>query len=135
MGASTTSGDTITVASSEWVTFLSELTREYMGSHARVEVLGMDFGDQVETENRPFQGIAADTKGGENTIWISLGSLSGEHHAHGVHGVTAIRMLPLHGAGGGASGTVLELETKTGTKTMLTLTRPEDFALPPGTSK
>ena len=35
-----------------------------------VEVLGPDVGYQVETENRPFDGISTDIKDNEQVVWI-----------------------------------------------------------------
>jgi hypothetical protein len=45
-----------------WIPFLAEFTRENRGAHARLEVLAVDQGYQVETENRPFDGVSADAK-------------------------------------------------------------------------
>ena len=129
MAKSTTSAmpPTLDIQKDQWVKFLAEFTRENRGAHARLEVLGADAGYQVETENRPFEGIAADIKDRENTVWITLGSTPSDHHAHGVQKVTAIRVLPPVMS----AGATLEIEAQDGTKTLLELTRPEDYALPP----
>jgi len=52
--------DTITLARVLRNAFLADFTRNNRGAHARLEVLGLDVGYQVETDNRPFDGIAAD---------------------------------------------------------------------------
>src|ERR1700688_1200713 len=78
--------DTITVAPDLRIPFLADFTRRNRGAHARLEVLGGDVGYQVETEDRPFDGVAADVKDAENTIWFSFGSTPSDHLAHGVHG-------------------------------------------------
>jgi hypothetical protein len=91
-----------------------------------LEVIGSDVGYQVETHNRPFDGVSADIKDGEDTVWIIFGATPEEHHAHGVDGATVIRLL----APGEHAGAVLEVETRGGTKTLLMLSRPEDYALP-----
>jgi hypothetical protein len=105
-----------------WNAVLNAVTREYRGAHGRLEVIGSEVGYQVETENRPFDGIAADAKDGERIVWIHFGDLD-----HGVHGVNVIHMAP-HMSDG---GTVIEVEDDDGVKTILTLSAPEAFELPP----
>jgi hypothetical protein len=117
------------IEADQWIPFLAEFTREYRGAHVRLEVLGPGVGYQVETNNRPFDGVAADIKDGENTAWIHFGTTPADHHVHGVHNVTAIWLRPPSEP----SETVLDLEAEDGTRTLLTLSRPEDYALPPAT--
>ena len=121
--------DTITVARDRQTAFLAEFTLNNRGAHARLEVLGPDVGYQVETEDLPFDGIAADTKAGEDTVWITFGTTLDQHLTHGVHGVTAIQVrLP-----SASRGAAVLVESRDGTKTLLELSRPEDYALPPPT--
>ena len=115
----------------QWITFLAEFTRQNRGAHARLEVLGGEVGRQVETENRPFDGIAADVKDGERVVWISFGDTPEDHLTHGVHGATAIRVRPPVGDEGAA----VEVEAEDGTKTLLELTKPEAYSLPPAQSQ
>ena len=49
------------------------------------------------------------------------------HLAHGIQQVTAIRVRPPVGA----SGAALEVDSKDGTRTLLELSRPEAYELPP----
>jgi len=114
------------VERSAWNEFLAEFTRENAGAHARLEILGPDFGRQVETGDRPFEGAAADLRDDESNVWINLGSLSADYLTHGIHDVTAIRALPAEGE----NGPVLEIEAKDGTKTILELSRSGAYALP-----
>jgi hypothetical protein len=109
------------------VPFLAEFTRENRGAHARLEVFGPDVGDQVITDDRPFDGISADTKDGERNVWIAFGSTPEDHFAHGVQNVTAIMVRPPTGHAGAA----LELEAEDGLKTLLSLSSREAYALPP----
>ncbi len=51
------------------------------------------------------------------------------HFTHGVNGATVIRVLPATDR----TGAALEVEAQDGTRTMLELTRPEEYALPPAT--
>jgi hypothetical protein len=112
---------------------MAEFTRENRGAHARLEVVGADreTGYRVETENRPFDGIAADIKDGERVVWIYLDSGTADHIAHGIHEAAAVRVLPASKA----RGAVLEVEAADGTKTILELTLPEKTALPPANSQ
>ena len=119
--------DTITVTPGLRIPFLADFTRKNRGAHARLEVLGPNVGFQVETENRPFDGIVPDVKDGEDAVWIIFGSTPDQHLTHGVHGVIAIRVRlasALHGA-------AVLVEAQDGTKTLLELSRPEDYELPP----
>src|SRR5579884_3184993 len=107
------------VAQDQWAPFLADFTRENRGAHARLTVIGRDteLGVRVETENRPFEGVSADLKDGERTVWISLGSGTKDHMTHGVPRATAIRTLAATEGG----GTVLEVESEDGTKTLVEL--------------
>jgi hypothetical protein len=110
------------ISRNRWNAILSAVTREYRGAHARLEVIAPDVGDQVVTEGRPFDGIAADVKDNECEVWIHFTGLD-----RGIHGVSAIRMVPFVGD----SGPVIEIEDKDGVKTILTLEDPEAHELPP----
>lgn len=120
-------GSTRDIAADEWVPFLDAFTRENRGAHAVLEVLGEGVGRQVATEDRPFDGISADTKDGERSVWITFGSTAADNFTHGVHGVTAIRVRPATVD----SGAAVEVEARDGTTTLLVLSRPEEYALPP----
>ena len=74
----------------EWSAFLDEFTRANRGAHASVEVFGPDVRYQVETENRPLDGISAETEFDNSAVWITLGSGTADHFTHGVQHVTAI---------------------------------------------
>ena len=109
-----------------WPAFLAEFTRENRGAHARLEVLGADVGRLVETENRPFDGISADIKDAESAVWITFASTPGDHLAHGIQNVKAIRVRePV-----GESGPALEILSEDGTTTLLELSLPEAYAIP-----
>jgi hypothetical protein len=101
---------------------LTEITRNYRGAHARLEVLSPDIGCQVQAENRPFDGIAADVNDRGRTVWIHFTGLN-----HGIQRARSIRIIPRSGEG----GPVVEIEDQDGTKTILTLANPGDYDLPP----
>ena len=113
----------------QWVPFLDEFTRENRGAHARLEVVGADtdIGYQVETENKPFDGVSADVKVHERTVWITFGSTADEHITHGIQSASVIRTLPPTEN----TGPVLEVEAADGTKNILELTKPGSYTLPP----
>ena len=115
------------VNQSRWIDFFARFTRDYRGAHARLEVLGPGVGYQVETEDRPFDGLATDVKDGEDAVWITFGSTPDDHLTHGVQGVTAIRVRPSEAR----TGPAVLIEARDGTKTLLELSQPEDYALPP----
>jgi hypothetical protein len=110
----------------QWITFLAKFTRDYRGAHARLDVLGGEVRYQVETENKPFDGIAADVKDDAKTVWITFGATPADHLNHGIHHPRVIRVLPETDK----LGPVLEVEAQDGTTTVLELSRPEAYALP-----
>jgi hypothetical protein len=120
-------GDTQKIAMDQWNPFLAAFTRENRGAHARLDVVGTDVGYQVETEDRPFDGIAADIKDRERSVWISFGSTPDNHLTHGVHSVTAIWVTRPTDEAGPAVG----IDAQDGTTTVLELSKPEEYALPP----
>jgi hypothetical protein len=119
-------GETQELREDQWGWFLAEFTKENRGAHGRIDVLGGEVGRQVETENRPFDGVSADMKDGEHTVWIMFGSMPSDHLAHGVENVVAIRVRPPVGE----MGSAMEVEAHDGIKTILTLSRPDAYALP-----
>lgn len=112
-----------------WIQFLAEFTRENRGAHARLEIIGADAdtGYQVETENRPFDGVSCDIKDRERTVWLTFGSTAADHLTRGIPQATVIRTL----SPTAYQRVVLEIETADGTKNILYLTTPDAYALPP----
>ena len=118
--------DAQTISEEHRIPMVGSIYPENRGAHARLEVIGIDeIGYAVETEDRPFDGVSADTKDRERIVWFAFGAP--DHLTHGVQSVTAVRVL----APTGQRGAVLEVEAKDGSRTVLTLTRPEEFELPP----
>lgn len=117
----------ILIAVDRWVAFLAEFTRENSGAHAHLQVLGNDLGRIVEAENRPFEGISADVRDGEHAVWITFSSASTDHLAGGVQNVTAIWLQPPIGR----IGASVLIVARDGSRTLLELSRPEEYALPP----
>ena len=120
-------GRTEQVARDRWIPFLDEFTRENRGAHAKLQVLGIDAARYLELEDRPFDGIDADVKDGEDAVWIHFGSGVDDHITHGIERVTAIRARPATGG----SGATVEIESADSIRTLLELSLPADYALPP----
>jgi hypothetical protein len=118
--------NTLNIKKDQWLSFLAEFTRMNRGAHATLEVLDCSIGRIVEVEGKPFEGIAADDKDGESNVWISFAGAPADLMEHGVRHVTAIRAIPADRKHAAA----IEIEDRGGTRTLLTLRRPEDFALP-----
>jgi len=98
--------------------------------YAHLEVLAADRGYQVETEDRPFDGVPADAKDGDARRLDSVRIHAGGSLTHGINRVTAIHMLPASGD----TGVVLAVDAADGTRTILELTAPDAYALPAGTA-
>lgn len=127
--ATSTKTRTGVIEPGQWTTFFDQFTRDHRGAHATLEVLGDGVGYQVMTEDKPFDGLAADTKDGERTVWVTFGSTQQEHLTHGVHNVKEIRLGPPPRD----AAAVLEIEGHDNTRTLLTVSRREKYALPPAT--
>lgn len=125
------SGVTQDIDKDRWSTFFAEFTRENRGAHARLEVLGPDVGYQVQTEDRPFDGVSADTKDGECAVWITFGSTKEDHLTHGIQNVRRVRVRQP----AGESGAALEVMAQDQTTTVLELSRPEAYAIPAGATR
>jgi len=107
----------------KWNPVMATITRLYRGAHAVLEIIGADPGYEVQTEDKPFEGIAADVKDGERIVWMHFGDM-----AHAVHRASAVRMIPQIGD----KGPVIAVEDQDGVKAILTLGLPVEYALPPG---
>jgi hypothetical protein len=120
--------NTLLIGPNLWIPFLADFTRTTRGAHAVLRIIAPDneVGYQVETEDRPFDGVSADNRDGERSVWIAFSSAPGDHFTHGVHNAVAIRSL----AAEGTLGPVLEVESADGTRTILELTPPDAYALP-----
>jgi len=116
-----------------WGVYFAQFTRYFRGAHATLEVLGPGVGYQVMTNDWPFDGLAADFKDKERSVWITFGFGSNpeDRLTHGIHNVVAVRTGPPPAQ----AAAVLEIEAKDGNRTLLTLTRPEEYALPPGSRR
>src|SRR5204862_628646 len=106
-------GQTEEISQDRWNVYLTTFTQENRGAHGQLEVLGdQDVPRVVEIENKPFDGISADVKDGEHTVWILFGTDPGDRITHGVRNAVAIRVRqPV-----GDSGAAIEIDSQEGTK-------------------
>ena len=113
------------ISKDQWTTFLAEFTYENRGARARLEVIGPEVGHQVQRDDRSFNGISTNTKDGEDAVWITFVFGREDRLTYGIRNVAAIRVhTPVI-----QSGTALEVVAHDKTRTLLELSRPEDFAL------
>jgi hypothetical protein len=91
-----------------------------------LEVLGEAAGRQVATEDRPFEGISADSKDGEATVWIAFTSTPDDVFTHAF----MVRQRSACARATVDSGAAVEIEARDGTITLLILSRPKEYARP-----
>src|ERR1700694_5284528 len=117
-------GTTQKLSRDAWIPALAAFTIENRGAHAELEVLSDEIGRFVELENRPFDGIAADVKDNEVGVWIMFGTTAENHFTHGIQKASEIWVR----AATASEGAAVEVESEDGTRTLLELTKPEDYA-------
>jgi hypothetical protein len=74
--------------------------------------------------------LPAYTKGRTHPVWITFGAAATDHLTHGIHEVSTIYVVPPLGQ----SRAVLEVEANDGTRTVLQLNTPEEYALAPASN-
>jgi hypothetical protein len=65
------------IARSDRKSFFELLTKEQEGTDVTIEVVGEDFGDQVEVERLPFAYIAYDDK--DDVVIVAVGGVSSRY--------------------------------------------------------
>lgn len=105
---------------------MADFTRVNRGAHGRLEVLGLEAGHYVPTEDQPFDGLAADVKDGHDIVWMYFGQGPDDRLTHAIQQATAVRVRPPEGG----SGYAVEVDSKDGTRTLLELSLPQAFELP-----
>ncbi|HEX9444368.1 MAG TPA: DUF5335 family protein [Candidatus Binatia bacterium] len=58
----------------EWTRFFDQFSKQHQGWIVRVEVLGLDLGDQEEAARLPLVGISAEAKPVEKSVEIIVGN-------------------------------------------------------------
>jgi hypothetical protein len=101
----------------QWVRFLDRFAKEHRGWQVRVEILDRELGAQVQVESMPLQGIAADDKGSEHDISITVGEGQNPALTHLIPGAQHLWLLS-SGRGGDAT---LEIESSDQARTLVRL--------------
>jgi hypothetical protein len=105
-----------TIVREEWVSLLDEVTRQYVGSKARLEVTAQGGAQQVIAEQLSFDGISADLKDGENNVAIMLITADDATLNHNIADAQQLRIDELDG-----NVARIEVEAADQTITVLTL--------------
>jgi uncharacterized protein YuzE len=61
----------VTVAKEEWQTFFDTFTKMIEGRIVEIEVIGIEFGDQVEAESLPLNGLTYDPKADTFYVYVA----------------------------------------------------------------
>lgn len=104
----------------KWNTFLETLSRRRFEWKTKVEVLSTEFGDQILSDNLPFNGITLEKKGDTITIDVSLGENTESHQTHTIKDPTRIAFL----GADSSHGDIVDIEQSDGTKTLITFVEP-----------
>jgi Family of unknown function (DUF5335) len=99
----------------QWQVFFDRVSRLHAGEPVHIEVHRLDFGAQLQVSGRPFDGISADLKDGENSITIAVGSAVDDHVAHLITNPLQVRVL----RGPGDDDVALEIRAADETATLL----------------
>jgi hypothetical protein len=98
-----------------WTTFFDHFSKDYRGSTAVLEVIGIDVGDQIAADEQVFNGISADEKDGENRIAIQMGSSADDTTSHAVEEPTEVWL----SAAEGHAGMTLDIRAADGVSWLL----------------
>ena len=66
-----------TIPKSGWASFLNQVTKDHEGDDVTIEILGQDFGDQVQAERLPLAYISYDDA--DDVIVVGVGGRSGRY--------------------------------------------------------
>lgn len=112
-----TTATTREIPREEWVLFFNVFSRRHDRWLVTLEILGSDFGDQIEGRSLRFEGINADLKGGENRITIDLGEGPDGNLSHAISRPTRVWLGQIEAEMG--TFETLEIESEDGRKTLV----------------
>lgn len=101
-----------------WGPFFDVFSRRHRDWTAYLEVLGAEFGAQIEASELALVGITADLKDGESAISVMLGDEPGDNITHTITAPARVMLERTESTWGGAE--VLEIESGDGSKVLLT---------------
>jgi hypothetical protein len=103
----------------QWLQFLNSISVDYLSRNVTVQVSDPELGYQIEMRNLPLVGVSADLKaGGGPRVEVIVGRTDFEHTTHTVVDPTAVRVIE----GEQGEVEVVEIESRSGSKTLLVLT-------------
>lgn len=111
---------TVEIPRKDWSAFLTSFSRRHEGWLVTLEVMGADLGSQVEAENQPLAGIAAESRE-DRTSCISI--FLGRKQIDITHTIQEPKRLWLKTTAGGADE-ALEIETVSSPVTLLRFRSP-----------
>jgi hypothetical protein len=110
---------TTEVSRNSWKEFFDEISQGLVGWETTVEIVSDEIGAQMLSKGLPFSGLTYEEKG-YGRIELSLGEAAGNHVSHNVQEPVSVAFEGTYiGLGG-----VLNIEDKTGTKTLVRFVRP-----------
>ena len=115
------SQDTDEIAAADWHDFLELLTKEHAGEGATIEVVSLDFGDQLEAEKIPLAYVEYDRK--DDVVIVGLGGLDSRFPVVLRHFIEHPRRILVTSSVPNAI-LALDVEAADSSKTIVTLHRP-----------
>lgn len=104
----------------KWKDFFDELSRKKFNWETMVQVFNYETGAQILNESLPFAGITFEEKNGQKMIEIIVGNGLENHQSHTIFDPEKIAFATELSA----SKSTLDLEDKSGTKTLVTFIQP-----------
>jgi hypothetical protein len=84
---------TLEIPIHEWVPFLNEFSKRHQGESCTLQLLGRDFGAQVEANALPLIGVSVDLRGDDcEQIDISVGDSPERYVMHAIEHPSCIRV-------------------------------------------
>jgi len=111
-----------------WREFFDQVTKDHEGDSVTVEVIGVDYGDQLETEPLPFAYIEYDIK--DEAVAVGIGGKDGRFPVVLRHVIELPQTILADSPAPGAAR-AFDIVAQDGTSTIVTL-RPRDALPPPG---
>ena len=110
---------TLDIPREKWEQFFDDLSKRRFGWTTKIEVMNDSIGDQVLSENLPLNGITVEQTGDVSAIEIAVGA-STTHQSHNIVNPSKVAFL----GDDEKSGSVVEIEEETGTKTLVHIIEP-----------
>ncbi len=110
---------TIDIPKGKWTQFFNDLSKRRFGWTAKIKVMAESLGDQVLSDDLPFNGVTVEERGPLTTIEISVGEAA-SHQSHSIVNPSKVAFYDNEENLGG----IVEIVESNGTKTLLHLIEP-----------